>query len=436
MVKEFIQTFREKAHKSRIQNLEFYIKQSESQTLQIYQQEVERLTFSDEAVAFIEGEYQGHRGATFVENMATARLDEHLETIKQMAVHDRIPFQPRRPADVAALKTKLYGLPSVEELAQKAKQAAYDYDQRIDNVSACSYGAVREKISLLNADGTEAVDHLHYDQFRFGLLAKEGGLVQTASENKLFKPDDRPDLVGTQKALSQLTAAPVKTGEYPIILENRPAAELILAFLPGFYADRVQKKMSVLADRLGEKIAASSFNLIEDPALAAGIVTRNFDDEGTLTKRKDIVSEGVLQTFFHNSETAKLAKTKSTGNGFKRQYREKPQVLPTNILIPGSKRQFNDLLSTMAEGLVVTDCDGIFAGANPVSGDFSLIAKGYSVKGGVLKDAVNQITIGGNFYEMLEQITELGNDYAWAGSPAGFVQAPSLLLKRLFVSGS
>jgi len=64
------------------------------------------------------------------------------------------------------------------------------------------------------------------------------------------------------------------------------------------------------------------------------------------------------------------------------------------LLHPGNKT-INELLQTMGDGLLITECDGIFAGVNPTSGVFSLIAKGYRVRRGGLAYLVAQILIGG-----------------------------------------
>jgi len=71
-----------------------------------------------------------------------------------------------------------------------------------------------------------------------------------------------------------------------------------------------------------------------------------------------------------------------------------------------------------------------------VSGDFSLIAKGYLIENGAVHRPVNQITIAGNFYEMLNGLSAVGSEYAAGGSLNGFIQTPSLLISELFVSGT
>lgn len=445
MLERFLDTFTKEAKQSGINRLEFYIKECQGQTVQVYKQEVERISLSDETLVFIEGEYEGHKGSTFVESIGTARISEHLDIIRQIAEYNKEPFQPRTlSALTPPSQAALANIPPIGEITtwlQEAEQRAYDYDKRIDNVGACSHTTQREKIILLDDEGNRLEDLAQYDQVRMSLVAKDGNAVQSTSESKLGKSLGQgevfsvADLVA-QKVISQLAASPVKTGKYPVILQNNLVCDLVLAFLPAFHADRVQKTMSVLADKLGQSITSPLFSLIEDPELSHGIVTRRFDDEGVATRRKAIIHQGQLTTFLHNIKTAHVFGTQSTGNGFKNLYREPPAISATNLYIPGGMQSENEIMREMKRGLLITDCDGIFAGANSVSGDFSLIAKGYLVEEGVIQRAVNQITIGGNFYEMLNQLSILGSEYATGGSLNGFVQAPSLLIRELFVSGT
>jgi len=89
----------------------------------------------------------------------------------------------------------------------------------------------------------------------------------------------------------------------------------------------------------------------------------------------------------------------------------------------------------VGEGLLITDLQGLHAGANGISGDFSLGAKGYRIEGGKIGAPVEQITVAGNFFKVLENIVEVGSDLHF-GMPGGtVVGSPSLWIKGLSVAG-
>ena len=89
----------------------------------------------------------------------------------------------------------------------------------------------------------------------------------------------------------------------------------------------------------------------------------------------------------------------------------------------------------MGEGLMLTDVTGLHAGANPISGDFSLSAKGFRVRGGRKAEAVNQITVAGNFYRLLESVVAVGSDLEFGFPGSSRFGSPSLLISELAVAG-
>ena len=86
----------------------------------------------------------------------------------------------------------------------------------------------------------------------------------------------------------------------------------------------------------------------------------------------------------------------------------------------------------MGNGLWITDITGLHAGANTVSGDFSLSAEGFLVQDGAVGQPVEQITIAGNFYELLQRIEEVGSDLYFTSSGNG---APSVRVRQMDIAG-
>ena len=92
-----------------------------------------------------------------------------------------------------------------------------------------------------------------------------------------------------------------------------------------------------------------------------------------------------------------------------------------------------ELLANLGDGLYLTEVSGLHAGANPISGDFSLLSRGFEIKGGRVVRAVEEFTVAGNFYQLLKDITDVGGDLLFEASPIG---SPSVLVKRLDVAGA
>ena len=107
-------------------------------------------------------------------------------------------------------------------------------------------------------------------------------------------------------------------------------------------------------------------------------------------------------------------------------------VSPTNFYLEPGEKTLEDLLRDMGDGLLMTDVSGLHAGANPISGDFSLRAKGFVIRGGQQAEPVERITVAGNFYQLLKSIRAVGCDLEFPGSAIG---SPSVDAGVMAVSG-
>ena len=90
------------------------------------------------------------------------------------------------------------------------------------------------------------------------------------------------------------------------------------------------------------------------------------------------------------------------------------------------------MMADVGEGLVITEVSGLHAGANAISGDFSLLSKGYTIEGGKKGRAVEQITVAGNFLTLLKNIRAVGNDLQFFGSN---IASPSIDVGEMTVAG-
>ena len=92
----------------------------------------------------------------------------------------------------------------------------------------------------------------------------------------------------------------------------------------------------------------------------------------------------------------------------------------------------DDLMKEINEGVIITDLAGLHSGANTVSGDFSLAAKGFYVENGKKSFPVEQITVAGNYFDLLKNITAIGNDLKF---PMSNVGSPSVIVEGLSIAG-
>ena len=66
--------------------------------------------------------------------------------------------------------------------------------------------------------------------------------------------------------------------------------------------------------------------------------------------------------------------------------------------------RFEELLQKVGNGLLITDLAGMHSGLDPISGNFSLQARGFVIENGTKGAPVSLITVAGNLFTLLNQI--------------------------------
>lgn len=324
----------------------------------------------------------------------------------------------------------------VEFVLKTEKQALAE--DAVEKVSTVSYSDGEVAYQLHNSKGLSLNFKRNYAQSYIGVIAADGEDKRTAYEfvhgNQFTKITGAPLVKDVAKRVSaKLGAKPVNSGNYQIVLSNEASASLLGVFISAFSADAVQKGMSQLKGKLGKAIASDTLSLIDDPHLENGLASTPFDGEGTATYKKSLIQNGILNTFLHNLKTAQKDGITTTGNASRGSYKANIGVAPTNCYIKPSEISLETLLDCVGHGLVITEFDGLHAGANAVTGDFSLSARGFILADGKLAKPVNQIVVSGNYFNMLKQVRHIANDLVFRASPIG---SPTIAVGILAVAGS
>lgn len=238
------------------------------------------------------------------------------------------------------------------------------------------------------------------------------------------------------EARGSLGAGTGPTGTMPVVFSPEAMADLLWTFSPVFDAERVQKGLSLLKDKEGTAIASPAVTLVDDPFYEKSAMPMPFDAEGTPTCRKNVIENGVLNTLLYNLRTAGAAGKATTGNASKSGYASDVGIRPFTMYLASGEPTQAQLLEKAQNGVLVTFLGGLHAGANPVSGDFSLQSAGFLIENGKKGAPVRSFTVAGNFFDLLRGITAVGNDPEppMSTGSTGFV-SPSVLVEGLSVAG-
>ena len=325
------------------------------------------------------------------------------------------------------------------EMVEKLEKLTLAQDERIDQARASVF-SMSDETAMVNTEGLDVSMRSNVLGGYAEAVARADGKVNTAY--KLFFTMD-PGTIDLEKvareaareAVAGLDAIQPTSGVYRVVLRRDVAATLLSTFSGVFSADNAQRGLSRLKGREGEAIASACVTLMDDPHLAGSAVSTPFDGEGVATYPKAVIEGGRLNTLLHNLKTAHKQGVETTANGSRPGYAAPVGVAPTNFYFKPTETGFDAMLDRLGDGLLITELQGMHAGANPITGDFSLAAKGYMVRGGSMAEAVNQITVAGNFYELLVKIDAVGGDLEFQAPGGSCFGSPSLLVSDISVAG-
>ncbi len=240
---------------------------------------------------------------------------------------------------------------------------------------------------------------------------------------------------GCKEAVDFCGAESFEGGEVKTLIKAEAMCDMLQTFLSVFSSDNAQRGLSLLSGKENEKIATDCVCITDDALIDYGFGSRGFDSEGVASKTNVIVENGVLKTLLYNLKTAKKAGVESTGNAVKGSYSSPIGVSGTNFILKPSDLSLDGMVKKAENGIMITALEGLHAGANAATGDFSLSAKGYLIENGELTRAVTGITVTGNFYGLLKNIEAVGSDLF--KNPFGAaVCSPSVLLRdKMSVTG-
>ena len=310
-----------------------------------------------------------------------------------------------------------------------------EIDPRIVEVEGVEYNESVTSMSIYNSHGLKLTQKLNYYYILGSVVAKEGEQVKTAYEIKLgsdFSEVNIDELakVIANKALAQLGGEPCKSKKYKAVLAPEVISAFASVYVDHASAENVQKQSSLFIGKVGQQVASKKITIEDKPLQKGSPFSRWFDDEGVATYNKPIIKKGILEGYLYNLTTAAKAGVESTGNGSSSGSKIGVDTFAL-YLKPGRKSQ-EELFAKVKDGVYITQVQGLHAGMNGQSGNFSLQSTGFLIKDGKLDRALDVITISGNLVDVMNDISEVGND---SKILLGGNTFPSVIVKKLAVGG-
>ncbi|MFS1537421.1 MAG: metalloprotease PmbA [Candidatus Phlomobacter fragariae] len=397
--------------------------------------EIENIEFNSDGALSITVYHKRRKGSASSTNLhpeAIMRTVQAAIDIAQYASED--PFAGLADAELLAYQSpdlKLFypfdlDVEKAIQLASQAEMSALNADKRIKNTEGGSFNSHY---------GIRVFGNTHRMLQSYCCSRHSMSSCVIAQENDDMERDyaytiarriedlQSPQWVGHEAArrtLARISPRKLSTMKTPVIFAAEVATGLFSYLVSAISGTSIYRRSSFLLDSLGKQIFPAWLTIREKPHLIGGLASSPFDREGVNTTQRNIIEQGILQTWLLTSYSARKLGLKSTGHagGIHNWHIAGQQGL-----------DFAALLKEMGTGLVVTELMG--QGVSSVTGDYSRGAAGFWVENGVIQYPVSEITIAGNLKQMWANIVTIGNDIETRSN----IQCGSVLLLEMHVAG-
>jgi PmbA protein len=424
---------KEHALKSGAAQVTVGIDESRSSNIDIRDQKIDKLTESGRnsltVELYVDKKYSAHSTSRLKKEELFRFIEEAIAATKFLA-EDEYRFLPETELYYKGggtdLKVADPALDSVDartkiDLATKIHDEAYKKDDRIITVTASYSDRISSRVMVTSngfrGDSAGSSVSLSAD---VSVKGETGRPSDYWYENAIFIDRLKKTDIGSkalERALQKLGPKKIKTGQYPVIIENRTIQTLLYPLYSALTGGSIYRKQSFLADKAEKAITSPKLTVIDDPFIVSGLGSSLFDSEGLATVKRPIIEEGVLKSFYIDTYYGRKLKMKPTSGD------------STNLIFTPGSRDLKEMLAALDKGVLITGFNG--GNCNGSTGDFSYGIEGFYVEKGQLVHPVNEMNITGNMNHFWFNLLELGKDVLENDS----FRTPSMMFEKVDLSG-
>ncbi|MBX7059614.1 MAG: hypothetical protein K1X75_16235 [Leptospirales bacterium] len=302
---------------------------------------------------------------------------------------------------------------------QRADRAARAFDSRIVRVQLGLADELR-RISYINSDGLVWSDVQPMMTLRASAIAADGSELRTGRDSgggrigfEYFERQRSPEVIAGEAArlaILQLEARPAPAGPMTVVLGPADSGVLLHeAVGHGLEADFNRKGLSNYSNRIGQSVASSLCTVVDAGTFANMRGSINIDDEGNAPGQTTLIEGGVLRGYMNDSISARILKTKATGNGRRESYAHLPMPRMTNTYMLAGQSDPEEIIRSVKRGVYARRFGG--GQVDITKGDFVFsVEESYLIEDGKLTAPLKGVTLIGNGPEVMTRIDMVGRD--------------------------
>lgn len=339
---------------------------------------------------------------------------------------------------------------SQEDFMASLEDYAHEQSTRISSTTLLIQ-AIERRVYIETSEERTVESRIDKISLRMNISCKEGNSIESRTRTwggiggtEYIK--DHEDLITEETAqLAHEADILVDADHSPsaimdCVLSNSLTGTLLHeAFGHAVEADSVISNESILAGRIGEKVAVDSITMVDDPsALLFGHYA--FDHEGIRGEKTTVVDRGILRSYLHSRETAAILHSPTTGHCKAEFYSNTPIVRQGNtILLP---QDFTaEELAEIKEGLFLGDSAG--GQVNVGEGTFTFGTQfTQKIHNGELGRYMKGCSLSGNILESMKNVDAVGKDTITIAAGCGKGQMdlqgrsmPQIRLREVMIGG-
>jgi len=297
------------------------------------------------------------------------------------------------------------------------ERAARTFSDRVKDTFLV-YGDAVTRVVVCNSLGTLVEEVTPRMRLYCRVIAREGDNMQEGYESignvagyELVENISAEDfsLKAAKRAVSLLHANPPPRGTYSVVVDPRVGGLFVHeAIGHNSEGDLVFSGQSIIAGKVGQKIASDLVTIIDDPTrINYGHFT--YDHEGTRAKPHTIIRNGVLVGFLHSLESAAKLGAEPEGSARAQSHHYPPIVRMSNTYLAAGDMTLEEILEDIDYGIYLSGSQ--YGYVESQKGQFTCkVEEAWLIEGGELTEHLRDVAISGLTLEALKNISAVGRD--------------------------
>ncbi len=307
-------------------------------------------------------------------------------------------------------------------MVKEAYAAAGAHDKRVTKVVAMLTDEL-QYVTIANSEGLLVSDARPQARLYVFATAEANGNRVTGTGNAggrvgtgfYRKAGSTPKEIGTdaaKEAMILLQAVNPVPGDQPVVCGNKNSGVMVHeAVGHPFEADDIWRKLSIMWDKLGKKVADPKVTIYDDATIPHYRGSLNIDDEGTETRKVMLIENGKLTGFLQDRLSARILGMEPNGHGRRQSFRNMPLPRMNNTVLAAGDSDPEEIIASVKKGFYADSYQG---GMVQDTGKFTFsVNLGYLIEDGKLTAPVKNATLIGMNTQILTEIDMIGNDTAF-----------------------